>query len=43
MTGTNGIVVAAGATDTVVLEGLDIEGLGAGINGVNIISGARSI
>ena len=39
--GTNGIVVAAGATDTVVLEGLDIEGLGSGINGVNIISGAQ--
>jgi hypothetical protein len=39
VSGTNGIVVAAGAFDSVVLEGLDIEGLGTGINGVNIISG----
>jgi hypothetical protein len=42
VSGTNGIVVAAGATDTVVLEGLDIEGLGTGINGVNIISGLNT-
>ena len=28
VSGTNGIIVNAGATDTVVLEGLDIEGLG---------------
>ena len=31
--GTNGIVVSAGATDRIVLEGLDIEGLGTGLNG----------
>jgi hypothetical protein len=41
--GTNAINVAAGATDKVVLDGLDIEGLrGAGtpgINGVSITSG----
>jgi hypothetical protein len=41
--GTNGIVVAAGATDKVVLDGLDIEGLAGtttpGLNGVSIISG----
>lgn len=37
--GTNGIVVQAGPTDQVVLEGLDIEGSGTGINGVNIVSG----
>jgi hypothetical protein len=41
VSGTNGINVAAGATDTVVLEGLDIEGLGTGINGVSITSGAK--
>jgi hypothetical protein len=40
VSGTNGIVVAAGATDQVVLEGLDIEGLGTGLDGVKIISGA---
>ena len=39
VSGTNGIVVAAGPTDRIVLEGLDIEGLGTGINGVSITSG----
>jgi hypothetical protein len=37
--GTNGINVAAAPTDTVVLEGLDIDGAGTGINGVNFTSG----
>lgn len=36
--GLNGIVVNAAATDVVILEGLDIEGLGTGLNGVNILS-----
>src|ERR1043165_5943391 len=39
VSGTNGIVVQAGVNDQVILEGLDIEGLGTGTNGVNIISG----
>jgi hypothetical protein len=43
VSGTNGINVAAGATDKVVLEGLDLEGLGptsnTGLNGVQINSG----
>jgi hypothetical protein len=42
VSGTNGIIVAAGATDTVTLDGLDIEGLSppnASINGVLINSG----
>jgi len=39
VSGTNGIVVAAGAGDRVILEGLDIEGLGTGIHGVSITSG----
>jgi len=40
VSGTNGIVVAAGATDTVVLEGLDFDGAaGSGLNGVSIVSG----
>lgn len=42
VSGTDGIVVAAGATDHVVLQGLDFEGLspssGPGLNGVNIMS-----
>ena len=42
VSGTNGIVVNAGATDKVLLEGLDIEGLGTGINGVTIIGGGRT-
>ena len=42
VSGTNGIVVAAGATDTVVLEGLDIEGVGSGLNGVKIVSGLNT-
>ncbi len=37
VSGTNGIVINAGAGDRVVLIGLDIEGLGTGINGVNVI------
>jgi len=41
VSGTNAIVVAAGATDTVVLEGLDIEGLGTGLNGVTVSSGSK--
>jgi hypothetical protein len=41
VSGTNGISVAAGSTDTVVLEGLDIDGAaGTGINGVSISSAA---
>src|ERR1700731_1833047 len=34
VSGTNGIVVNAAASDKVLLEGLDIEGLGTGLNGV---------
>jgi hypothetical protein len=39
VSGTNGIVVAAGAADHVVLYGLDIEGVNLGLNGVQITSG----
>jgi hypothetical protein len=39
VSGTNGIVVNAAATDRVVLEGLDIEGLGTGLNGVSVLAG----
>src|ERR1700749_2999203 len=37
--GTNAIVVAAGAADVVVLRGLDIVGLGSGLNGVRFLTG----
>ena len=40
VSGTNGIVVNAAATDVVVLKGLDFDGLGTGISGVSIISAA---
>jgi len=39
VSGTNAIVVNALVTDTVVLRGLDIEGLGTGLNGINILQG----
>jgi hypothetical protein len=39
VSGTNGIVIAAGATDKVVLRGLTIEGLGTGLSGVKFNSG----
>jgi hypothetical protein len=42
VSGTNGIVVSAGASDTVILEGLDIEGLGTGLDGVHIIGGGAT-
>src|SRR5205807_7908763 len=31
VSGTNGIIISAGATDQIVLKGLDIEGLGTGL------------
>ena len=42
VSGTNGIIVNAGPTDNVVLEGLDIEGLGTGLNGVTILAGLNT-
>jgi hypothetical protein len=38
VSGTNGVVVNAGATGIVTLKGLDFEGLGTGINGINVLS-----
>lgn len=37
--GTNGIIINAGPTDFVVLRGLDIEGLGTGLNGIRFLAG----
>lgn len=39
VSGTNGIIFNAGANDYLVLKGLDIEGLGTGINGVSFLNG----
>src|SRR5262245_12025976 len=39
--GQNGIIVNTPANSEVLLQGLDIEGLGAGNNGVNIISATK--
>jgi hypothetical protein len=41
VSGTNGIVISAGATDTVILKGLDIEGIGTGLNGINVLAGLQ--
>ena len=41
VSGTNGIVINAGPNDRIVLEGLDIEGLGTGLNGVSVIAGKQ--
>ncbi len=39
VSGTNGIIVNAASTDTIVLRGLDIEGLGTGLNGIRFLAG----
>ena len=40
VSGTAGIVVAANATDVVTVRGLDIDGIGTGLDGIRFISGA---
>ena len=42
VSGTNAIVVNAAATDTVTLRGLDINGIGTGLNGIRILQ-AKSV
>lgn len=42
VSGTNGIIINAAATDRIVLDGLDLDGLGTSLNGINIIS-AREV
>ena len=39
VSGTNAIIVNAAAGDVIVLRGLDIEGLGSGLNGIRHIAG----
>jgi len=43
VSGTNGIVISAGANDTVTLRNLQFNGLGSGINGIRFLSGASLI
>jgi len=43
VSGTNGIVVQAGANDVVILRNLRINGIGTGINGVRFLSGKALI
>jgi hypothetical protein len=44
VSGTNGVNINVASTDNVVLRGLDFEGLGTGLNGVNFIgSGALHV
>lgn len=40
VSGTNGIVVNAGATDVVFLRGLDLNGVGTGLSGIRFLAGA---
>ena len=43
VSGTNGIIINAAATDTVKLRGLSINGIGTGINGVRVLSAGKVI
>jgi hypothetical protein len=43
VSGTNGINVSAGASDAVILKGLDFEGIGTGLVGVKFNTGASLI
>lgn len=38
VSGTNGIIVNAAATDTVILRGIDLVGIGTGLSAINILS-----
>jgi Right handed beta helix region len=43
VSGTNGIIVNALSTDVVVLRGLDIEGLGTGLDGIKVLGGLAAL
>src|SRR3954447_10810988 len=43
VSGTNAIIVNAGSTSVVVLRGLDIEGLGTGLDGIRVIGGLAAL
>jgi len=40
VSGTNGIVVQAGPNDRVILRGIEINGIGTGLNGIRFLSGS---
>ena len=40
VSGTNGIIVNAAATDVVILSGLNIDGLSTGLSGINVLQAA---
>lgn len=42
VSGTNGIVINAAATDRIVIDGIDFEGLGTGLSGISILQ-ARDV
>ncbi len=41
VSGTNAIIVSAGAGDKVILRGLSINGIGAGLDGIRFLAGAQ--
>jgi hypothetical protein len=43
VSGTNAIIINATTTSTVVLRGLDIEGLGTGLDGIKVLGGLGSL
>jgi parallel beta helix pectate lyase-like protein len=43
VSGTNAIIINAGASDSVVLRGLDIEGLGTGLVGIKVLGGLGAL
>jgi len=43
VSGTNAIVIAAGVNDQVILQGLDIEGLGTGLNGITVTGAIKRV
>jgi hypothetical protein len=43
VSGTNGIVINAGANDTVILRGLTIAGVGTGLSGIHYLSGGALV
>jgi len=43
VSGTNAIIINALSTDTVVLRGLDIEGLGTGLDGIKVLGGLGAL
>ena len=41
VSGTNGIVISAGPSDVVVLRGITFEGIGTGIDGIQVVSAGK--